>query len=433
MKKAITFAIMLFLVFTPISPVSAAGFSLVQGSITGNYLDNKLLETFFSTLIISSEFSDQQQKYILSGSTQVQSPTYEYPDGNDLYVGTDTGIGNINGEYDPLTGGFYGTVHYEAKFSGAVGTSTLTATVSYVDCEFTGIANPDDTSVKLEFVGKDLNKNKDVAFTVTFSVQGTVPFTQESSEEPEETEEMQLEPSETVKLPDSNTRFSDMTGQVEMLFPTGYDSNGEPIYDEEAWQFAKLGAVLPEGTRIKTSERSSVVLSFADMTTFVMKPETEIMLSKPEAGPGPFKLLVGNLWVNWTHMIKTGYLPFEGSQAVAGIKGTTFVLEDDGTETTLKVIEGTVEFTSKVTGDSLTVKGGNMLSASKDGLSDIEEFDVDAEMEQWQVYGANMPKQSFPLWAVLTIIGAVLLAGVILFTVLSINKKKSASASTSHK
>lgn len=433
MKKVITLAFMFSLMFTLISPVSAAGFSLVQGSITGNYLDNKLLETFFSTLIISSEFSDQQQKYLLSGSTQVQSPTYEYPDGSDLYVGTDTGIGNINGEYDPLTGGFYGTVHYEAEFSGAVGTSTLTATVSYVDCEFTGIANPDDTSVKLEFVGKDLNKNKDVAFTVTFSVQGALPFTQGSSEEPEETEEMQLEPSEPVKLPDSGTRFSDMTGQVEMLIPTGYSPDGEPIYDEEAWQFAKLDAVLPEGTRIKTSDRSSAMLSFADMTTFVMKPETEIILSKPEAGPGNFRLVTGYLWVNFKHVLKTGDFPFEGSQAVAGIKGTTFVLEDDGMETTLKVIEGTVDFTSKVTGDSLTVEGGNMLSASKDGLSEITDFDVDAEMEQWQVYGANIPKESFPLWAVLTIIGAVLLAGVILFIVLSINKKKAASASAFYK
>jgi len=433
MKRTLTFTLILILLLTLTYPASAAGFSLDQGNITGDYLDNTLLKTFFGTLTISTDFSDQQQKYILSGKSQVQSLTYEYPDGSDLYVGTDTGNGSINGEYDPLTGGFYGTMHYEAKFSGAVGTSTLTATVSYVDCEFTGIANPDDTSVKLTFVGKDLNKGKDVAFTVTFSFQGTVPFTQESSEEPEEDEETQLEPSETAKLPDSGTRFSDMTGQVEMLIPTGYDANGEPLYDEEAWQFAKMDATLPEGTRIKTSDRSSAMLSFADMTTFVMKPETEIMLSKPEGGPGHFRLVTGYLWVNFKHVIKTGDFPFEGSQAVAGIKGTTFVLEDDGTETTLKVIEGTVEFTSKATGDSLTVKGGSLLSANQSGLSNITDFDVDAEMEQWQMYGANMPKESFPLGVVLTIIGVVLLATVIFFVVLSINKKKAVSAAASQK
>ncbi len=155
-----------------------------------------------------------------------------------------------------------------------------------------------------------------------------------------------------VTFPDSGARFSDLSGQVEVLIPKGYMADGEPDWDEEAWTIAKLDMTLPEGTRIKTSDRSTVILSFADMTTFSMKPETEIYLSKPQAKPGQFKLLGGQLWINFKRMIKDGSMEIEMGQAVTGIKGTTLVLEDDGTSSTVKVIEGTVEFTSKATGES---------------------------------------------------------------------------------
>lgn len=441
MKKVFVCVLILLVMLTNANLAFAASeFSLAQGEISGNYLDNALLKEFFKNVKIEANFSEQQQKYMLSGTAQVESPQYEYPDGNDRYIGTDMGNGTITGEYDPLTGGFYGQVHYEAKFSGAVGSSTLTATVSYVDCDFTGIANPGDTNIMLSFIGKDLNKNKDVDFSTTFIVQGSLPFTQittEPTEEPEETEEPEdtIEPQATpskAQLPDSGTRFSDLSGQVEMLFPTEYDGNGEPIFgDEESWVFCELDMEIPVGTKIKTSNRSSAILSFSDMTTFVMGPESIIILSKPTEKKSQFELLGGQLWTNFKKMMKDGSMDIEMSQAIAGARGTTFVLEDDGTTSTLKVIEGTVEFTSKTNGESVMVEGGETVSATADGLGEIEEFDVEAEAEEWAEYGAKMPSEGFPLWAILAIGGGVaLIAVIVIIAAVSSRKKRKAAAAT---
>lgn len=52
-------------------------------------------------------------------------------------------------------------------------------------------------------------------------------------------------------------------------------------------------------------------------------------------------------------MTKDGKMEISTTQAVAGIKGTTLVLTDDGQHSTLKVIEGTVEFTSLTNGKKL--------------------------------------------------------------------------------
>lgn len=77
-------------------------------------------------------------------------------------------------------------------------------------------------------------------------------------------------------------------------------------------------------------------------------------------------------------------MTYEMSQAVAGIKGTTFVLEETGTESTLKVIEGLVEFTSKKTGAVEMIGAGEAITATKEGLKEKITFDVEKEIEDWE-------------------------------------------------
>ncbi|MEL7608859.1 MAG: FecR domain-containing protein [Bacillota bacterium] len=308
------------------------------------------------------------------------------------------------------------TIKFTSTVDGITGQGTVDTTQTYEN----GDSQEDKAQITL----------KKTDASVTSVPQATSDITQEPSEEPEETDEPEetVEPQATpskTQLPDSGAAFSDLSGQVEVLIPTGYDANGKPEWDEEAWTFAKLDMPLPEGTRIKTSDRSSVVLSFADMTTFVMKPESEIYLSKPEAGAGPFRLLIGNLWVNMKKGIIDGTMDIEMSQAASGIKGTTFVLEDNGETSTLKVIEGTVEFTSKATGESVMVKGGETVSATADGLGEVKTFDANAEMADWAEYGAKMPAEGFPLWAIVAIgVGALLVMGIILVVIISNRKKR---------
>ncbi|MFZ5974255.1 MAG: FecR domain-containing protein [Bacillota bacterium] len=411
MKKIFIYILVSLLVLISANQAFAAsGFSLAQGEISGNYLNDALFGECFRNLKIDAVFSEKDQMYHLSGEATINSAVYEMPFGKDgPFVGSDTGTLKIWGSYDPATGGFGGAIDYTAYFNGSRKNENLTNYILVsIGANYSGYASPGDGSVTLTFDGKGGSNNESVSFTVAFAVQGVLPFTEVV----------------TTKLKDSGAAFSDLSGQVEVLIPTGYDANGEPEWDEEAWTFAKLDMPLPEGTRIKTSDRSSVILSFADMTTFVMKPESEIVLSKPEAGAGPFRLLIGNLWVNMKKGIIDGTMDIEMSQAASGIKGTTFVLEDDGETSTLKVIEGTVEFTSKATGKSVIVKGGESTSATKDGLGDIKTFDANAEMADWAEYGAKMPTEGFPLWAIVAIGGGSLLVMGIILVVIMFNKKK---------
>jgi hypothetical protein len=194
-------------------------------------------------------------------------------------------------------------------------------------------------------------------------------------------------PEDLGKLSDAG--FSDLAGTVEVNIPT---PDGK--YDPEAWSFAKLqqGQNFPAGTHIRTGENSSAILSFGDASTFTLKPESEIVLSSGVRETGLkviLKMTAGNLWANIKKMAKDGSLEVEMSQAVAGIKGTTFIVEETGSSSTLKVIEGTVTFTSNVDGKSETVNTGQQVTGTPAGLSPVSAFDVSA----YQDYGSIRPAQ----------------------------------------
>ena len=63
---------------------------------------------------------------------------------------------------------------------------------------------------------------------------------------------------------------------------------------------------------------------------------------------------------------------------------TQFVCEQTDNESIVKVIEGTVKFTSDVTGEEIHVKAGEMAIANATGLAPVRSFDVDAEKAKWE-------------------------------------------------
>jgi len=187
---------------------------------------------------------------------------------------------------------------------------------------------------------------------------------------------------DTSKLEDSGCVFSDLAGQVEVCNPIGYDENGKEIYDEEDWHFAKIDEKLYAGTKIKTGLDSGVILSFADMSTFIVKPSTTVILSSPTSKESKLKLAFGNIWVNVKKMVKDGTMDVEMSQAAAGAKGTTFILEETGSSSSVKVIEGTVYFRTKA-GNTAEITAGNM--AVSDSLGNIQKnnFNISQEASKW--------------------------------------------------
>lgn len=160
---------------------------------------------------------------------------------------------------------------------------------------------------------------------------------------------------------DSSVRFSSVSGQVEVWHENETENDSK---------IAKIDTVLYEGDHIKTAEDATFILSFVDMSTFVMKPESEIILAKTNGSESKLKLVMGNIIANVKKMIKDGSMEVDCDQAVAGIKGTKFELWELGNNlgTTLKVEEGIVEFRHKELGKTMFVTSGQTVSANTTGF-----------------------------------------------------------------
>jgi hypothetical protein len=180
---------------------------------------------------------------------------------------------------------------------------------------------------------------------------------------------------EGVQKVDSGVRFSGLTGQVDI----------RPDCDEDAWRGAGLKSIIYIDDHIRTGEDSRAMLSFADMTTFEMKPETEIIVDTPPQMDSKMSLVMGKLWTNVKKMFKDGTMEVQMSQAVAGIKGTVIVCEETGSASTLKVLEGKAYFRSKSTGEERFVNAGESVTATMSGLSSTRSIDIDEENTNWQV------------------------------------------------
>lgn len=168
-------------------------------------------------------------------------------------------------------------------------------------------------------------------------------------------------------LEDSNARFSSISGEVEVRHE-----------NDTVWEFAKLGTVLYVLDHVKTSEESQAIIGFADLSTFLLKEESEIVITTPPKKDSKLRLVAGNIWANVKKMAKDGTMEVEMSQAVAGIKGTRFELIETGNSSTIKVAEGSVSFRSKADGSVALVEAGEAVTATKEGLGEKSVFDASA-------------------------------------------------------
>lgn len=203
-------------------------------------------------------------------------------------------------------------------------------------------------------------------------VEGAVPETEQPTPTSEmATPEPYIEPTPENCI-DSGIRFSDLAGEVLV----------RPHDDILAWDMAALDMVLCVMDHIKTGYDSYAILSLRDMSTMMMKPGSEVILDTMSEEESKISLLAGKVWVNVKKMLKDGTMNIEMSQAVAGIKGTTLVLEEDGSTSTLKVLEGTVELTT-VNGETVLVSDEETVSVTDDVLGQVTTFSAEEEMKDW--------------------------------------------------
>lgn len=188
-------------------------------------------------------------------------------------------------------------------------------------------------------------------------------------------EDLPAEYDPKAPLTDSGARAADIDGQVEIACPPNFD----------AWDVLKRNTVIYNHCRLKTGEESTLKISFNSGTAFVMKPETEVIINESTNKKSNFQLLFGRVWANVKKMAKGEEVGFKGSQAVAGIKGTRFILSDTGSTTKIEVTEGTVAFRSNADGKEAMVAAGEALSATAAGLGEKTSFDpaaLDSELIQ---------------------------------------------------
>lgn len=204
--------------------------------------------------------------------------------------------------------------------------------------------------------------------TDTFDL--TLPRISAPEAEPEPVDESKLENFGTET---TGGKMSSVSGEADMKCPPNYE-----------WEPLSLRSKLLVGCHLKVGEDSSAIINFSDMTVFQMKSNSEIVLTssltKQESKLG---MVAGNIWINIKRMYKYGSLNVEMSQGVCGIKGTTFVLSETGTKSTVKVIEGIVKFTPKSGGSSVDINAGEMLSAAGGKLSPKTTFNIAEEQKQW--------------------------------------------------
>ncbi|MCX6902369.1 MAG: hypothetical protein NTW03_02580, partial [Verrucomicrobia bacterium] len=114
-------------------------------------------------------------------------------------------------------------------------------------------------------------------------------------------------------------KFSGITGQVEVLLCVGKDEQGNEIYEQDEsgddrWRLAKMDTVLTTGSRIKTDFDAAAILSFSDMSTFVLRGDAEVVLNGPPEKESKLRLVAGNIWKNVKQIIKDGTMEQEMNQ-----------------------------------------------------------------------------------------------------------------------
>lgn len=183
---------------------------------------------------------------------------------------------------------------------------------------------------------------------------------------------------------DSGIKFSDLYGEVSVR------PNAE---DDDAYEFAELDMTLFVDDRIRTKEESGAILSMADMSTFVIKPESIVILNTASGKENKIELLAGNIWVNVKKMVSDGTMEVEMSQAVAGIKGTNITCSTSRGEDRIQVLRGQAEVLIKETKEKVEVKEGEELVVKAGGKTEKVEIDVTAEQKKWEDATSRMGEQ----------------------------------------
>ncbi len=169
----------------------------------------------------------------------------------------------------------------------------------------------------------------------------------------------------------SGVGFNDLWGSVMVWETADWDDSFS----------AAPGVDLYIESVIVTGPDSGAILSLRDNTIFYMGPNSIIRIGDQRDEKSRFELLTGHVMTNVKQMLKDGSMDIQMSQGVSGIKGTIFVLDEDGSSSRVKVLEGEVELTP-TRGEPVRLVGGQTAEATGLGTS-VGTFAITSELARW--------------------------------------------------
>ena len=167
---------------------------------------------------------------------------------------------------------------------------------------------------------------------------------------------------------DSKIRFNDFWGEVKIR------CNFE---EDDSYEFVDIGTVIYEDDRIKTEEESGAILGLEDMSTYVIKPETTLIIHTDEKKTSKLELIIGTTISNIKKMAEGKSLEVEMSQCVCGIEGTIVVFEQKGKESNVWLMAGAVSVKSKKTGKVTKLQPGQRSITGTNGVVQVKSFNIE--------------------------------------------------------
>jgi hypothetical protein len=167
---------------------------------------------------------------------------------------------------------------------------------------------------------------------------------------------------------DSKIRFNDWYGEVKIR------CNFE---EDDSFEFIDHETVIYEEERIKTEEESGAILGLEDMSTYVIKPESIVIIHTEEDNTPKWKMLAGSMIVTMKKMIGGKSFEVELSQSMAGIDGTIVAFEETGKESRIWLFAGSVSVKSKKTGKVTKLQPGQRSITGKNGVVQVKSFNIE--------------------------------------------------------
>lgn len=147
--------------------------------------------------------------------------------------------------------------------------------------------------------------------------------------------------------------------------------------EDDSYEFAELDGLIREEDRIRTKEESEVLLGLEDMNTYLIRPNSIVVIRTEDPKVSKFELIVGSIWGNIKKMAEGKSIELEMSHCVTGIKGTIVAFEETGKESRVYLFAGKVEVTGKASKKKTMLKAGQASIVGSDGKIKVKKFDIE--------------------------------------------------------